>query len=211
MPPSRYLWTALYIEPRSLGRVALPAGRDHARGNKGRGAMVNLIRDISTKSLLQATPGELVKIDAGSGFYFGVVLAIDAKPPIVGFLQPTGRASIPVYRRLPDRKCISFGKNWAIEANPDEATVPGNSNFQNVSGALFVAGADVIVCFQPGQESYDSTEVYFNLTTRQFENSYPRELAAPFLNWRIWASKEEYLRPGAKPLIDVNTTGVKPV
>jgi hypothetical protein len=166
---------------------------------------MNLIREISTKRLSGTSAGELIKISAANGFHFGIVLAADAKPPMVGFLQPTGTAGL-VYRRLPDTACISYGTDWAIEAIPDEDTRPGNSKHQVVSGALFVAERTVVVCFQPSRETDDSIEVYLNLTTGLLEDTYPRELAAPFRKWNIWESRESYQRPGNEPLVKVDVS-----
>jgi hypothetical protein len=166
---------------------------------------MHLLKTISTKTLGQTTPGDLVKTHLDGDSLFAIVLDPRAKQPIVGFLQPTGKFSFPVYRRQPPAtKCISYGKDWALEAEPTKDTWPGNSNHQADSGALFIADQALIVCFQPGSEDHGDIEIYFNLVKNAPEDRYPLDLAAPILNWRIWESKEEYYRPGAEPLIEVS-------
>jgi hypothetical protein len=165
---------------------------------------MHLIKTISTKPLAQTTAGELVKITSPNGRHFGIVLADYPQGKIVAFLEPMGDAPYPVFRRMGEiYKCLSYGLDWIAEPIPGEESWAANRKLLTVAGALLLDAGSLWLALQPNPEDHNSTESYFDLLTNKLTDKFPEDFT-PFLKWRIWESKEEYLRAGAKPLIEIS-------
>lgn len=165
---------------------------------------MHLIQTVSTKTLGQTTPGELIKLRMPSGNHFAIVLDNNPQGRMVGFLEPTGAASYPVFKRVSSSlNGISYGHDWVADLVGKDESWAGNRSHLTAAGALLVDADSLWLSLQPSSDDHNGTESYFDLRTNKFTNRHPENFT-PFLNWRIWASKEEYLRAGAKPLIEVN-------
>lgn len=164
---------------------------------------MQLIQTISTKTLGQTTPGELVKLRVPNGNHFAIVLGNEHEGRLVGFLEPTGAASYPVFRRVSSTlNGISYGHDWIVDLVGGDESWAGNRSHLTAAGALLVDADGVWLSLQPNPDDHRSTESYFDLKTNKFTDRFPENFT-PFMNWRIWQSKEDYLRVGAKPLIEV--------
>lgn len=165
---------------------------------------MHLIKNISTKTLGQTVAGELVKLKVPSGNHFAIILDNDPQGIIIGFLEPTGEALHPVFRRVgKGYKCLSYGLDWVVDPISGEESWAGNRSHLTSAGALLADAETVWLSLQPSPEDHRSTESYFDLRANKFTDRHPEDFT-PFLKWRIWESKDEYLRPDAEPLIDVS-------
>lgn len=167
------------------------------------GRAVHLAKNISTKTLGQTTAGELVKLTVPAGNHFAIILDNDPQGTMIGFLEPTGDAPHPVFRRVGKGfKCLSYGFDWVVDPIVGEESWAGNRNHLTSAGALLVDANSLWLSLQPNSEDHTSTESYFDLKTNKFTDKHPDDFT-PFLQWRVWQSKEDYLRAGAKPLVEV--------
>jgi hypothetical protein len=168
-----------------------------------RGQHMQLIQPFSTKTLGQTTAGELVKLRTPAGNPFAIILDKDSKAATIGFLEPTGGNQYPVFRRLgSDFQCLSYGSDWLIDLVSGDESWPGNRSYLTATGAILVDAQTAWRSLQPASDDHTSEESYFDLGANKFTRKHPENFT-PFMNWRIWQSKEDYLRIGAKPLIDV--------
>lgn len=170
---------------------------------------MKLITELATKKISDAKPGELVKVLVNKDYVFAIVLDVNTRRAMVGILSTANGASSAYDRISPDSACLSFGVDFAVEPILGEETRAGNSAHQTNSGVLFTAGSVFLICFQPARNDLRDIEVYFDLSNGKFEDTYPRELAAPFLKWNIWESREACKRPGNEPLIRVEAVQPK--
>jgi hypothetical protein len=164
---------------------------------------MQIIQTISTKVLGQTSAGELIKLRAPTGNHFGIVLDNDPQGTMVAFLEPIAGNPYPVFKRVGGGlKCISYGPDWIVELVGNDDSWAGNRSHLTSAGALLVDDHTVWLSLQPSSEDHRSTESYFDLRANKFTDKHPEDFT-PFLQWRIWQSKEDYLRAGAKPLIEV--------
>ena len=123
---------------------------------------------------------------------------------MVGFLEPTGEATCPAFRRLcRDYKCLSYGLDWIVDFVGGDESWAGNRSHLTSAGALLVDANSLWLSLQPNPEDHWSNESCFDLLANKFTDKHPEDFT-PFLKWRIWESKEEYHRTGSKWLVEVN-------
>jgi hypothetical protein len=168
---------------------------------------MHFIQTISTKTLRQTAAGELIKLRVPAGNHFAIVLDYDPKGdrgPVVGFLEPTGETTYPSFRRLgTDHKCLSYGFDWVVDLVGNDESWACNRSHLTSAGALLVDAHAVWLSLQPSSEDHWGRESYFDLRASKFTDKHPEDFT-PFLQWRIWQNKEDFLRTGTKPLIEVN-------
>ncbi|CAN7599919.1 hypothetical protein LJR234_004638 [Mesorhizobium amorphae] len=172
-------------------------------------------RIITTKPLSETAVGELVQFKHGGTLVFGIILGFAANQVarrIVGFLEPLpnnrdrGLSPIdyPTHAEInADRKAISFGMDWVLDPILGDRSWPGNREAFHANGSLVLDGNQYLAFFRSAPDDHEHDDVWFNLNVGAVSDRPPTDMGVPFERWRIWASRDEFSKPGGRHLVEV--------
>lgn len=159
------------------------------------------------KPVIKAEAGELITIAMSGHRALALVLAKEPTNLLVGVLRDDlAGAAFPIpFAFTMDtqfgatKDCLSHGKEWVFELVAGPESHPGNKALWMSPGVVFATHSGPVI-FIPSTNDRTGFDGYsYNLATEALVES--EDQGVPYLTWNIWASQDDRLRVGAKPLV----------
>ena len=141
---------------------------------------------LSRKPVDQCEPGELIRLEWGSGNPWAFIAA-DREARMVTFLSDLPDTVPPRYARLPDATeyVLSCGNDWRIKINQDTANVDLTaSRFYKRNGTLVLEDDRHLLFVEPFRPSEFTVPVYVDFASGKLVER-PKGPAAIFLRWSL--------------------------
>lgn len=146
---------------------------------------------LSTKTLGETEPGELVQTYVNTVSGYGIVLRQDGPNTTIGILHPVAdMASYPFYLTgKASRLCLSYGRDWYMKPVIDPLARVGDNARRYWAGVLHLHRKAWTVNFVTSDRSFGE-DISFNLSTNEV-SSIPNDTFQVH-KWGIWRSKDDY-------------------
>jgi len=142
------------------------------------------------KQINDLEPGELIRIDFGSGSGLLLLLEdLEDKSKLFGVVtSPDFTKSMQYHVKRPGGKCLTYGMDWVLEEVHGPETSVGASQ---PLAKLFIDEGGPVMAFSPGERQHGYGPVYFNLAGSSIQQALGTS-AAPVLRWRLWGDQDHF-------------------
>jgi hypothetical protein len=161
---------------------------------------MNLIKEFEFKSAESVQPGELLKIKFAEHNVLAIMVKRNDGRAVFAVLEAkrwqNGPIPFHVAMEEPEGYCLSFGTEWKLQLIMSDETVPRRREYVEKPGVIHISEKRCqlgLAGTRPGDEF-----LFCDLLSMSFgalNNS-----AAPILEWKIWASDADAVRPSAQPI-----------
>jgi len=155
-------------------------------------------------SISQTKPGDLIRIGNHSAQPFGLVIhEAEAGKKVIGVLDDSSDAAPYhiVYER--DFICYRYHPGWVLHLDR-EAAIFGNPHIWAVGGAFHIGKSGPLMTFSARANDWRGNSVSVHLDSFEWDDVNDQSVAFP--RWSIWASEQERLLPGSKPIFTFTAT-----
>jgi hypothetical protein len=156
---------------------------------------------IEWKKCHDLEPGELACAHLGGGRTLLLKLANIQGGSEIGILAGTDRAlAFQWFALNADAECLTFGRDWLLDADMDAQFFPENPDRFDLSSPLSFDQGGYVLTFQPGPGQGMMAEARsFRLARNEVGARRSNEFA-PIMVWSIWGSEKHRADPRSQPI-----------